>query len=152
MLNVALWEPEIPPNTGNVARLCAASRTALWIVGRPNFQMDDKAVKRAGLDYWPYVNLNFLHSLEQLEKMFPVGKLRPFSVRGSNTYSQVQYKDGDCLLFGPESRGLPPEFLARHTEFTLKIPMVCPEVRSINLSTSVGIGLYEALRQLDFPG
>jgi len=114
--------------------------------------MDDKAVKRAGLDYWPYVNLNFLHSLEQLEEMFPVGNLRPFSVRGSNTYTQVQYQDGDCLLFGPESRGLPPEFLARHSKYSLKIPIVCPEVRSINLSTSVGIGLYEALRQLNFPG
>lgn len=114
--------------------------------------MDDKAVKRAGLDYWPYVNIKTLHSLEDLEGIFPMGRLRPFSVRGSSLYTNVRYQDGDCLLFGPESRGLPAEFLARHSEFTLRVPMVCPEVRSINLSTTVGIGLYEALRQLDFPG
>ncbi|MCY2943271.1 MAG: tRNA (cytidine(34)-2'-O)-methyltransferase [Planctomycetota bacterium] len=151
MLHVALWEPEIPPNTGNVARLCAASRTVLWIVGQPGFRMDDKAVKRAGLDYWPYVTIKTLQNLDQLEQLFPNGKLKPFSVRGTHIYSQVQFQDGDCLLYGPESRGLPPTFLARHVENSLRIPMVCPEVRSINLSTTVGIGLYEALRQLNFP-
>jgi tRNA (cytidine/uridine-2'-O-)-methyltransferase len=151
MFHVALWEPEIPPNTGNVARLCAATRTTLWIVGQPSFRMDEKSIKRAGLDYWPFVRINHLGSLENLESAFQENRLWCFTVKASKIYTEASFQPGDCLLFGPESRGLPREFLARHADESLIIPMSQPNVRSLNLSTSAGIGLFEALRQNGFP-
>jgi len=151
MFHIALWEPEIPPNTGNIARLCAATRNTLWIVGRAGFRMDDKTIKRAGLDYWPFVKIQFLDTLEQLETEFASHRLWCFTVKSSKIYTTATFQPGDCLLFGPESRGLPREFLAKHADESLVIPMSQPAVRSLNLSTSVGIALYEALRQNGFP-
>src|SRR5947209_16347541 len=148
MLHLALWEPEIPPNTGNVARLCAATGATLHLVGRLGFRLDDRALRRAGLDYWPAVALRRHASLEDFEAALSGGRLICFSARVARRYTTVAYEAGDCLIFGGESRGLPPSLLERHGEHAVTIPMPAGQVRSLNLATAVGIGLYEALRQL----
>jgi tRNA (cytidine/uridine-2'-O-)-methyltransferase len=147
MLHVALWEPEIPPNTGNVARLCAATGTTLHLIGRLGFQIDDRALKRAGLDYWPAVTLHRHDDQAAFEKEF-TGRLWCFSAHATRIYTQADYADGDGLLFGSESRGLPASVLDRHAGRLVTIPMPGAAVRSLNLATSVGIALYEALRQV----
>jgi tRNA (cytidine/uridine-2'-O-)-methyltransferase len=147
MLHVALWEPEIPPNTGNVARLCAATGTRLHLIGRLGFRLDDRELRRAGLDYWPEVDLTRHDSLDRFEESFQ-GRVLCLSARGSVPYTNADFRDGDCLLFGSESRGLPPSVLERYASRTFVIPMLTGRVRSLNLATSVGIVLYEALRQL----
>src|SRR5262245_52197189 len=110
MLHVALWEPEIPPNTGHVARLCAATGAALHLIGRLGFRLDDRHLRRAGLDYWQAVELHRHASLDDFEAAF-TGRLFCFSARASVPYTRVEYQAGDCLLFGGESRGLPPGLL-----------------------------------------
>lgn len=147
MLHVALWEPEIPPNTGNVARLCAATGTTLHLIGRLGFQIDDRSLKRAGLDYWPAVTLHRHDDQAAFEATCP-GRLWCFSAHATRRYTQADYADGDVLLFGSESRGLPPSVLERHQERLVTIPMFGTAVRSLNLATAVGIALYEALRQV----
>jgi tRNA (cytidine/uridine-2'-O-)-methyltransferase len=148
LLHVALWEPEIPPNTGNVARLCAATGTRLHLVGRLGFRLDDRHLRRAGLDYWPAVDLHRHVTLEVLEAALAGSRIFCFSAHAAMPYTRVVYQDGDCLLFGSESRGLPASVLRRHAAQTVLIPHLTPHVRSLNLATAVGIGLYEALRQL----
>jgi tRNA (cytidine/uridine-2'-O-)-methyltransferase len=148
MLHVALWEPEIPPNTGNVARLCAATGVPLHLIGRLGFRLDDRHLRRAGLDYWDAVDLRRHASLADLEAALPASRLICFSARATRRYTDLAYHPGDCLLFGSESRGLPPSLLARHAEHTVCLPMPSGHVRSLNLATAVGIALYEALRQL----
>jgi tRNA (cytidine/uridine-2'-O-)-methyltransferase len=148
MLHVALWEPEIPPNTGNVARLCAATGAALHLIGRLGFRTDDRALRRAGLDYWRHVEIRRHATLADFEAVLAGARVFCYSARGTRPYTAVSYRDGDCLLFGGETHGLPPEVLARHAERTLVIPMPAGKVRSLNLATAVGIVLYEALRQL----
>src|SRR5260221_14585155 len=149
LLHVALWEPEIPPNTGNVARLCAATGSPLHLVGRLGFRTDERSVRRAGLDYWDAVEIHEHDSLAEFEEdRAGRGRLFCVSTRGELAYTAGQYQPGDCLLFGPESRGLPTEVLERHVGRTLRIPMPAGTVRSLNLATAVGIVLYEALRQL----
>jgi tRNA (cytidine/uridine-2'-O-)-methyltransferase len=150
MLHVALFEPEIPPNTGNIARLCAATFTCLHIVGVTGFKMDDKTLKRAGLDYWEHVKLYRHIELQDLYKQLPNSRFLYFSTKAEIIYTEWQYKDGDCLIFGPETRGLPENLLRDNWERCLKIPMPNRNVRSLNLATSVGIALYEALRQIGF--
>jgi tRNA (cytidine/uridine-2'-O-)-methyltransferase len=145
MLHVALWEPEIPPNTGNIARLCAATGTALHLIGRLGFRLDDRSLRRAGLDYWDAVELHRYARIEDFEAALP-GRLFCFSAHATLPFTQVAYQLGDCLLFGGESHGLPEKVLERHQ--TLLIPMPAGKVRSLNLATAVGIALYEALRQL----
>jgi tRNA (cytidine/uridine-2'-O-)-methyltransferase len=140
MIHVALVEPEIPPNTGNVARLCAATRTPLHIVGVAGFRLDDRAVRRAGLDYWPEVQLSKHRDLPQARFVYLTTKAR-------RAYTDWRYADGDCLIFGRETRGLPEELLRANASNCVTIPMLNPNVRSLNLATSVAIVLYEALRQ-----
>ena len=147
MLHVALFEPEIPPNTGNIARLCAATFTELHIVGVTGFRMDDRTLKRAGLDYWNEVKLHRHVALEDLYAALPASRFVYFTTKAETSYATWSFQNGDCLVFGPETRGLPKEILEAHPNSCLTIPMPNKNVRSLNLSTSVGIVLYEALRQ-----
>jgi tRNA (cytidine/uridine-2'-O-)-methyltransferase len=151
MLHVALLEPEIPPNTGNVARLCAATGAVLHLIGRLGFQLDDRSLRRAGLDYWDALDVRRHDSLEAFEALWAGaggGRLFCFSAHAETPYTQVTYRPGDCLLFGGESHGLPAGLLRRHADRAVVIPMPAGKVRSLNLATAVGIALYEALRQL----
>ena len=148
MLHIALYEPEIPPNTGNIARLCAATRTRLHIVGPAGFRLDDRAVKRAGLDYWQEVDLVRHLDLDALTASMPDARFVYFTTKADTPYTGWRFADGDCLVFGPETRGLPDEVLAKNRERLLRIPMSNPNVRSLNLASSAAIALYEAIRQI----
>ena len=148
MLNVALVEPEIPPNTGNIARLCAANRVPLHIVGATGFRLDDRAVRRAGLDYWPEVTLYRHQDIDSLFSQLPTARFVYLSTRAQRPYTDWTFEHDDCLVFGRETRGLPEELLRENWDRCLTIPMLNPRIRSLNLATSVGIVMYEALRQL----
>ena len=147
MLHVALFEPEIPPNTGNVARLCAATFTELHIVGVTGFRMDDRTLKRAGLDYWDDVVFRRHVDLDELYSALPDSRFVYLTTKSDTPYTTWNFGDGDCLVFGPETRGLPKNVLDANRDRCLTIPMPNKNVRSLNLATSVGIVLYEALRQ-----
>ena len=147
MLSVALYEPEIPPNTGNVARLCAATRVPLHIVGVPGFRLDDRAVRRAGLDYWPEVELRRHRDLEALRAALPASRLVYLTTKARTPYTDWRFAPDDCLVFGPETRGLPEEVLRADPANCVRIPILNPRVRSLNLATAVAVVLYEALRQ-----
>jgi tRNA (cytidine/uridine-2'-O-)-methyltransferase len=187
MLHIALWEPEIPPNTGNVARLCAATGSRLHLIGRLGFRLDDRSLRRAGIDYWDAVDVvrhvtfeEFEASLFSPSPLAGEGSERSSRVRGEaprigqlapspptplpqgerggklwlvetpseRPYTRATFADGDCLLFGGESRGLPPAVRAKYAETWVGIPMLAGKVRSLNLATAVGVVLYEALRQV----
>jgi tRNA (cytidine/uridine-2'-O-)-methyltransferase len=148
MLHVALWEPEIPPNTGNVARLCAATGATLHLIGRLGFRLDDRSLRRAGLDYWPEVRMVRHVTLEDFRIAVAPGRLLCLSAHATTPYTAFAYAAGDALLFGSESRGLPASLLEENPAHTLTIPMLAGKIRSLNLATAVGIVLYEALRQL----
>jgi tRNA (cytidine/uridine-2'-O-)-methyltransferase len=148
MLHVALFEPEIPPNTGNIARLCAATFTSLHIVGVTGFRMDDRTLKRAGLDYWNEVTFHRHVDLDELYSALPDSRFIYYTTKSQKPYTTWRFSDGDCLVFGPETRGLPSEVLSSNAESCLTIPMPNKNVRSLNLSTSVGVVLYEAIRQI----
>jgi tRNA (cytidine/uridine-2'-O-)-methyltransferase len=150
-LHVALVEPEIPPNTGNVARLCAATGCALHLVEPLGFRIDDRELKRAGLDYWEHVRLAVHPSLEAFLDATAARSRWFVSTRGRMHYGEATFARGDVLVFGKETRGLPAELLGRYPERTLRIPMREGSVRSLNLSTSAGILTYAALQQLGFP-
>lgn len=149
MLRVVLVYPEIPPNTGNIARTCAATQTELHLVEPLGFEISDRYLKRAGLDYWPYVNLQVHTSWEAFEHMQQQqgGRSISFSTSGTHSYLQFQFLDNDWLVFGSESSGLPPDIL-RASSAVLRIPMAHQQVRSLNLSVSAAVGLFEARRQL----
>jgi tRNA (cytidine/uridine-2'-O-)-methyltransferase len=147
MLSVALVEPEIPPNTGNIARLCAATNVPLHIVGVTGFRMDDRALRRAGLDYWPEVQLSRHASLDELYQALPDARFVYLTTKADCLYTDWSFQPADCLVFGPETRGLPEDLLHRNWDHCLRIPISNPNVRSLNLATAVGIVLYEALRQ-----
>lgn len=147
-MHVALYEPEIPPNTGNIARLCAATYTSLHIVGVTGFRMDDRTLKRSGLDYWSEVDLYRHIDLNGLKTALPASRLIYFTTKVERPYTDWAYRPDDCLVFGPETRGLPEDILAAKSDHCLTIPMPNPNVRSLNLANSVSIVLYEALRQL----
>jgi tRNA (cytidine/uridine-2'-O-)-methyltransferase len=149
-MHVALVEPEIPPNTGNIARLCAATNTDLHIVGATGFRMDDRTLKRAGLDYWNEVNLHRHIDLNALYHDLPQSRFLYLTTKARRYYTDIEFQFNDCLVFGPETRGLPEDLLAAHPDSCLTIPMLNPAVRSLNLATSVGIVLYEAFRQVRF--
>ena len=151
LLRIVLYRPEIAPNTGNVARLCAANGLPLILVGRLGFQVDDRAVRRAGLDYWPHVDLRRASNLEEVRTMAPGSRLLCFSARAERPYTDVRYRRGDCLVFGPESKGLPQQVLEADPASALRIPMRSAHVRSLNLATAVAVAVYEALRQLESP-
>ena len=148
MLSVALVEPEIPQNTGNIARLCAATRTPLHIVGVTGFRMDDRAVRRAGLDYWDEVSITRHRDLEALQASQTHARMLYFSTKGERLLWDYKFERDDFLVFGPETRGLPEPLLKANWDRCLTIPMLNRKVRSLNLATSVGIVLYEALRQI----
>jgi tRNA (cytidine/uridine-2'-O-)-methyltransferase len=151
MLHVALYEPEIPPNTGNIARLCAATATSLHIVGVTGFRMDDRTLKRAGLDYWDQVELYRHLSIDDLYSNLPGSRFVYLTTKSDRPYTDWNFEKGDCLIFGPETRGLPENILNANPDSCLTIPMANPNVRSLNLATSVGIVLFEAIRQLQKP-
>jgi tRNA (cytidine/uridine-2'-O-)-methyltransferase len=147
-MRVALVEPEIPPNTGNIARLCAATRTPLHIIGATGFRMDDRALRRAGLDYWSEVELHRHLDMEDFYRALPHARFVYLTTKAERSYTDWQFEARDCLVFGRETRGLPEDLLRANWERCLTIPMPNPNVRSLNLATSVAIVLYEALRQL----
>jgi tRNA (cytidine/uridine-2'-O-)-methyltransferase len=148
MLSVALVEPEITPNTGNIARLCAATNVPLHIVGVTGFRMDDRALRRAGLDYWPEVKLTRHKDLAALYESLPQARFVYLTTKADRLYTEWKFEPHDCLVFGRETRGLPEDLLRANWSNCLKIPMENPRIRSLNLATSVGIVLFEALRQL----
>lgn len=147
VFHVALYEPEIPPNTGNIARLCAATCAELHIVGVTGFRMDDRALKRSGLDYWDEVTLHRHVDLDELYASLPESRFVYLTTKATRLYTDFSFAETDCLVFGPETRGLPERLLEQNRENCLTIPMPNNNVRSLNLATSVGIVLYEAIRQ-----
>lgn len=151
MFHIVLVEPEIPQNAGNIARTCAATGTHLHMVRPLGFEVTDKYLKRAGLDYWNLVEISYYDSFEELEAKYPDGRFFFFTTKGEHRHSDVAFRDGDFLVFGKETRGLPEELLVRHRETCLRIPMRA-EARSLNLGNSVAVALYEALRQTEFSG
>lgn len=153
MLRVVLVNPLIPPNTGNIARTCAATGTELHLVGPLGFEISDRYLKRAGLDYWPYVNFHCHDSLDDFQTFHRQqgGRWIGFSTSGSCSYIKFQFQTGDWLLFGSETTGLPKQVLDA-CNATVHIPMSEPGVRSLNLSVSAAVGLFEARRQLGYLG
>lgn len=150
IFHIVLIEPEIPPNTGNIGRLCAATGAHLHLVGKLGFSLEDKHLKRAGLDYWAHVPLHRWDSFAQLQRAYPGARWWFTSKKAADPYTRVTFKRGDFVVFGKESAGLPESILNAHPpEQCLRIPLANPAVRSLNLANSVGIILYEALRQFD---
>lgn len=144
-INVVLYEPEIPQNTGNIARLCACTGASLYLVGKLGFSLSSKYTKRAGLDYWDSVDLHKIESMKELFNLFPEGKFYYLTTKSNKKYTDIEFKDGDFLVFGPETRGLPQEYVTKETAITL--PMKEGQ-RSLNLSNSVAITVYEVIRQI----
>jgi len=145
--HIVLVEPEIPPNTGNIGRLCAATGSHLHLVGKLGFSLDDKHLKRAGLDYWPQVQLQRWNSLEELHQAYPEARFWLTSKKAEKSYAACSFRPGDFLVFGKETLGLPDELLDQQQDFSLRIPIFSAAVRSLNLANSAAIILYEALRQ-----
>ena len=150
MLHIVLHQPEIPQNTGNIARTCAATGCKLHLIKPLGFDISDAAVKRAGLDYWHLVEVQVYEDLEDLFSKNRITQMRLFSTKAPRSYTQAEYAEDCWLFFGKETKGLPEDFLAEHYDDCVRIPMRS-EARSLNLSNSVAIGVFEALRQLDFP-
>jgi tRNA (cytidine/uridine-2'-O-)-methyltransferase len=147
MIRIALVEPEIPPNTGNVARLCAAVRVPLHVVGVTGFRMDDRTLRRAGLDYWSEVELHRHRDLDGLRDSISEARFVYLTTKATRTYTDWRFTTSDCLVFGRETRGLPEELLRENWANCVTIPILNPKVRSLNLATAVAVVLYEALRQ-----
>lgn len=143
--NVVLYEPEIPQNTGNIARLCACTGASLYLVGKLGFSLTDKYTKRAGLDYWDSVDLHKITSMQELFERFPDRRFYYLTTKSKKKYTDIEFKEGDFIVFGPETRGLPQEYVTKDTAIT--IPMKEGQ-RSLNLSNSVAITLYEEIRQI----
>ncbi|MBO4863140.1 MAG: tRNA (cytidine(34)-2'-O)-methyltransferase [Eubacterium sp.] len=160
MINIVLHEPEIPQNTGNIGRTCVITGSKLHLIRPLGFRINEKTVKRAGLDYWPKLDVTEHDNIEAFyryvdEGMPQEGSRKPkifyATTKGKNRYTDVEFHDGDYIMFGRESAGIPEEILVQHPDELIRIPMM-PEERSLNLANSVAIVLYEALRQLNFPG
>jgi tRNA (cytidine/uridine-2'-O-)-methyltransferase len=151
-MNIVLLEPEIPPNTGNIARLCAATCSTLHLIEPFGFNLDDKHLKRAGLDYWQHLTWHRWPDWTAFQKQLPPGvRLWLIESHGTRHYAQADYQPGDYLVFGRETAGLPKKILEQHRSRWLRIPMFHAGVRSLNLSNCVALVLYEALRQQNFP-
>ncbi len=146
-LNIVLYEPEIPQNTGNIVRLAACTNCDVYLVGKLGFSIDSRHLKRAGLDYWDSVNIERVENLEDLWVKFPQSRFYYLTTKTKNLYTDANFKDGDFLVFGPETRGLPEKLLNDQAQYALTIPMKDGQ-RSLNLSNSVAIVVYEALRQI----
>ena len=152
MFHVVLFQPEIPPNTGNIIRLCANTGCHLHLIEPLGFELDDKRLRRAGLDYHEYATLQRHTSLDDCIATIAPARILAFTTKASHSYAQIRYQEGDMLLFGPESRGLPAEVLAQIPDpQRLRMPMR-PQCRSLNLSNAVAVVVYEGWRQLDFIG
>ena len=150
-LNIVLVEPEIPQNAGNIVRTCAVTNSKLHMVRPLGFEVSDKYLKRAGLDYWHFVDISYYDSIEEvMDKFYNGNNFWFFSTKAKNVHSNVSYKDGDFLVFGKETKGLPEPLLEKHYDECVRLPMM-NECRSLNLSNSVCVGVYEALRQLGYP-
>ena len=149
MLNVVLIEPEIPPNTGNIGRLCLATGSRLHLVKPLGFLIDDKTLRRAGLDYWADVKVTVWDSYAELQSANPGGRFWYLTTKSKRRYWDAAFQDGDFLVFGRETKGLPEPLLNENADRTLTIPMVSESTRSLNLATAAGIVLYEAVRQLN---
>ncbi len=149
ILNVVLVEPEIPQNTGNIVRTCAATGARLHIVKPMGFTIDDKKLKRAGLDYWHYLDITYYENLDDFFNKVK-GSFYFFTTKGQNVYSDVKYPDNCYLFFGKETKGLPEELLIKHPKECLRLPMG-DTIRSLNLSNTVAVAVYEVLRQWNFP-
>ena len=150
MFHIVLVEPEIPQNTGTIARTCAVTGAKLHLVRPLGFSVEDKQLKRAGLDYWHTLDITYHDSFEELELAYPEARFFLLSTHATKSYTEVSYADGDFLVFGKETAGLGPQLLARRSEDAVRIPMR-EGLRSLNLSNSAAIVLYEALRQAGFP-
>ena len=152
VLHIVLHQPEIPPNTGNIARTCVAIGAKLWLVKPLGFQVDEKAVRRAGLDYWPHLEWELVENWDELAEKLAIplacGRAWFFTKTATQTYTAAAFQRGDLLVFGCETRGLPPTILADHANQLLRIP-IRPQVRSLNLSSAAAIAMYEALRQIN---
>ena len=152
-LHIVLDEPEIPPNTGNIARTAAATGSVLHLVKPLGFSLDEKSLRRAGLDYWPYVKLEIHESLEDFLEKYGDRRMWLSTTKGEKLYTEADFHDEDMLLFGKETAGLPRDFIESRKDRAIRIPMSKEtRLRSFNLSNSANIVLFEALRQLDFPG
>lgn len=149
-MEIVLYEPEIPGNTGNIARLCAANHMTLHLIKPLGFSIDDKHVKRAGLDYWHLVDVQVHESIDDLYAKYPDRRYFYATTKAPHTHSEVSYEIGDMLVFGPESRGLPESLLAGKEDYCIRIPMV-EAARSLNLSNAVAVVAYEGMRQLNYP-
>ncbi len=150
-LNIVLVEPEIPQNTGNISRTCAATGTRLHIVKPMGFTIDDKKLKRAGLDYWHLLDITYYENLDEFFEKNE-GPFFYFTTKGKHVYADVAYPDGAYLMFGKETKGLPESLLAAHPERCVRLPMLNDDAaRSLNLSNTVAVGVYEVLRQWGFP-
>lgn len=145
--NIVLVEPEIPPNTGNIARLCGATGTPLHLVGKLGFSLDDRYLKRAGLDYWSEVEVSTWSDLAELQAANPSARFIYTSKKAATSHAAFQFREGDFIVFGKETKGLPDELIDAHSDTSVRIP-IFGKVRSLNLSTAAGIVLYEALRQV----
>ncbi len=150
ILNIVLVEPEIPQNTGNIARTCAATGAKLHLVRPMGFEVDDKKLKRAGLDYWYLLDITYYENLQDFFEKNPDGKFYYFTTKAQKRHSDMQYPDNAYLVFGKETAGLPEELLLKNKETCVRIPMI-DDARSLNLSNSVAIAVYETLRQWDYP-
>lgn len=152
-IHIVLVEPEIAPNTGNIGRSCVVTESVLHLVKPLGFETDDKHLKRAGLDYWQYINLEIHESLDAFMEKYEGRRMFLATTKGGKLYSQVRYQDGDMILFGKETAGLPRDFIEAHRENAVRIPMgKDTRLRSLNLANSANIILFEALRQMGFPG
>lgn len=150
-LNIVLVEPEIPQNTGNIARTCAATGCRLHLVKPLGFSVDDRHLKRAGLDYWSLVEINYYESFDELKNKFPGGLFYYSTTKGSKRHTDVKYQENCFIVFGKETAGLPKPLLEENKDFCIRVPMI-NDARSLNLANSVAIVTYEALRQIGFPG
>lgn len=150
-INIVLVEPEIPQNTGNIARTCAATGCNLHLVRPLGFSVDDRYLKRAGLDYWHLVNIRYYDSFDELKLQNPDGLFYYSTTKGKRNYTEAEYKKDCFLVFGKETAGLPKPLLESNREYCIRIPMI-DEARSLNLSNSVAVVVYEALRHIGFPG
>ena len=149
MLTISLFEPQIPPNTGNIARLCGANNVKLDLVGQLGFDMSDKYLKRAGLDYWNYINWECFPDLNQYCENTFNNNFHLLTTKSKNIYTKRKYKSNDIIIFGSETAGISEKILNKYPENACTIPMINKNIRSLNLATSVGIVLYEALRQIN---
>lgn len=151
-MHVVLVEPEIPQNTGNISRTCAVTNSSLHLVGKLGFSIDDRQLKRAGLDYWSLLDVHYHNSFEELAEQYPGSRFFMATTKASKRYCDIQFQENDFIVFGKETAGLPRELLEKYAETNIRIPMLeNPHARSLNLSNSVAIVLFEALRQLNYP-